>query len=188
MTVFTNRWFRVRVAMSVVAVLVLCAAPGCGDDKPNKAYKTKHTRRIKREKPDEKPPSEAENPIDTAWNEPPTTSMCRLRFAVSGAGRPIKGRPSFMAPQFELVAVEQLERMHEEGFRPTDRKKSIKFNPNEAGRFVWDLPPGHWKITLNPLDELWMPWISEPLTLEKDTALSVDVKLVPPAALKPKYE
>jgi len=168
--------------------LAMAVAVGCGEDKKPKRYKKTQTRKIKRKKVEEKPAAEAADPIDKAWNEPPTAGMCRLRLALFGAGKPIKGRPSFMAPQFELVAVEHLEKIHDEGTRATERKKSKKFNPNEHGRFVWELPPGLWKIYVNPLDELWLPWISEPLELKKDIARSLDVKLKQPKKLRPKYD
>lgn len=168
-------------AARLLAILILGAVmvtAGC-EEKKSKPFKTAKTRRAKREVVDKKEAAEKTDPIDRAWNTPPTEGMGKLRLALHGKKGLIKGRPEFMAPQFELIAVELLERIHEEGFRATDRKTSVKINPNEHGRYVWELKPGHWKVYVTPLDDLWEPWISDPINLEKGESKSIDVQLVP---------
>ena len=163
-------------------------AAGCEEEKKPKPFKSAKTRKARVEREEKKEKAEKTDPMDEAWNTPPTAGMAKVRLALQSADGMIKGRPSFMAPQFELGVVEQLERIHEEGFRATDRKKSYKFNPNEHGRYVAEVKAGHWKIYVNPLDELWLPWISDVITLKKDESRSIDVKLKAPEKMRPKYE
>ncbi|GEM_PF-3397148 len=178
-----------HIAIAIAATLLAAGLVGCEEKKP-KPFKTAHTRKAKKKKKKEQPPPHLDDIdyFDRMWNEPPTEGMARVRMALNGQGKAIEGRPSYMASQFRFTAVELIERLHEEGYRPTDRKDVKEFNPNENGRYVTDLHPGHWKFYVDAVDDSWLPWISDPITLVKGKTISINVKLQLPKKLRPKYE
>lgn len=167
----------------VVSLALTLLVAGCGEDK-NAKKKRVVSRTVsshkKIETPDKKPPVEgAKDEIDSAWNEPPTAGQAKVRMVLAANDEPVKGRPSFMAPQFTLTAKEMHESLHKDGDEPTGEKKVQQFNPNEAGRYVFELPAGRWKLHIADADGLHLAWESPSLIFLGDDTRSVDVKLLP---------
>ena len=154
---------------------------GCGPDKPSKNKRVVSRTVASHKKvraPDKKPSVEgAVDEVDRAWNEPPTAGQSKVRMVLAAHEVPIKGRPSFMAPQFVLTANEMHESLHRDGDEPTGKKKVKRFNPNEAGRYVFELPNGRWQLQIAEVDDLYLPWNSPTLVFMGDDTRSVDVKL-----------
>ena len=173
----------VPIAMALGLTL---AVGGCGEDKEPKKKKKVVSRTItdhkKADEPADRPPAEGvEDEVDQAWNEPPTPGQAKVRMVVTSEDGPIKGRPSFMAPQFTLTANEMHESLHKDGDEPTGVKQIKHFNPNDAGRYVFELAPGRWQLHVADNDKQIGVWDSPSLLFLGDDARAVDVKLRPAA-------
>ncbi len=163
--------------VGVVGVVgVGIAMGGCKEERKKKTVsRTVTDRKHKEEKVNRPKTAGAEDEHDQAWNEPPTVGRSKIRMVLTTADGHIKGRPSFMAKQFVLVANEMHESLKKEGDEPTGKKRSFEFNPNNSGRFVFELPPGRWQLAIRDVDKEYLPWESPSLIFLGDDVRAVDV-------------
>lgn len=169
---------RTLIAILIFAWAGSCLA-GCKEEKKERKVISRTVTKKKTEEPMKRPPAEGEeDDVDNAWNDPPTSGQAKLRVVMLSADTPIKGRPSFMAPQFELLAEEMQELLRKEGHEPTGTKKTFPFNPNDAGRYVLELPPGKWRLTVKDDEGRYESWVSDVLTLLGDDSRALDITLL----------
>ena len=164
----------------VLAVGTSSTLGGCGKEEPKKkrASRTVTDRKNKKEKKAPVPKAAGnEDEHDQAWNEPPTEGRSKVRMVLMTDDGPVKGRPAFMAKQFTLIAKEMHESLHKDGDEATGKQRSFEFNPNDAGRYVFEVPPGRWQLNITDEDKHFLPWASASLIFLGDDTRSVDATL-----------
>ncbi len=166
-----------RLSWIIVGLVGLSIAMGgCKEERKKKTVSRTVTDRKKKEDPIKRPKTEGdEDEHDQAWNEPPTPGRSKVRMVLTTVDGPIKGRPSFMASQFALVASEMHEALSGDGDEPTGKKRTFEFNPNDSGRYVFELPPGRWQLNISDVDKEYLPWDSSSLIFLGDDTRAVDV-------------